>query len=54
MAAVMLEKPGDSMRAFDFAYIKGLPPGAAMKKTDTAPEQETPTSDQNDSFSNSN
>ncbi len=34
MAAVLAEKPGQSLRAFDFAYVKALPPGTAIKATD--------------------
>ncbi len=32
MAAVLLEKPGSLLRAFDFAYIKAALPGETEKK----------------------
>ncbi|HVM33081.1 MAG TPA: 23S rRNA (uracil(1939)-C(5))-methyltransferase RlmD [bacterium] len=34
MAAVVAEKPGQPLRAFDFAYVKALPPGSPDKPTD--------------------
>jgi hypothetical protein len=34
MAAVVAEKPGQPLRAFDFCYVKALPPGSAYKSTD--------------------
>ncbi|MGH7739782.1 MAG: 23S rRNA (uracil(1939)-C(5))-methyltransferase RlmD [bacterium] len=34
MVAVMAEKPGQTLRAFDFSYVKALSPGTAVKSTD--------------------
>jgi hypothetical protein len=34
MAAVLAEKPGQPLRAFDFCYVKALPVGTVMKATD--------------------
>ncbi len=35
MAAVMVERQGEPLRVFDFAYIKGLPLGTVVRKLDT-------------------
>jgi 23S rRNA (uracil1939-C5)-methyltransferase len=35
MAAVLLEKPGQAMRVFDFAYLKKVPGGKPVTFTDT-------------------
>jgi hypothetical protein len=39
MAAVLAEKPGQSLRAFDFAYMKKLPTGAVRKKMDVSQDE---------------
>ena len=37
MAAVMVEKPGQTLRAFDFLYLKKIVPGVALKRVDEEP-----------------
>ena len=47
MAAVMVEKPGQALRAFDFIYLKKLSSGAVLKRVDdeaSADERGTETS----------
>ena len=36
MAAVLVEKPGDALRVFDFAYLKKFSSGAVLKRTDVS------------------
>jgi hypothetical protein len=38
MAAVMVEKPGQPLRNFDFVYVKKLGPGQAIRHFDSAPD----------------
>jgi len=40
MAAVLVEKPNEPLRAFDFSYVKALPPGAIFQPTDLPKEED--------------
>jgi len=40
MAAVMVEKPGQPLRTFDFVYMKKLSHGQAIKHLDSPQDQE--------------
>lgn len=42
MAAVLVEKPGQPYRIFDFAYMKKLSSGAVQKHMDVAQEEDSP------------
>ncbi len=44
MAAVMVEKPGQPLRAFDFAYVRKIQAGSSVRHLDSATDQETDTS----------
>ncbi len=41
MAAVMVEKPGQNLRAFDFAYLRKISSSSVVKKMDLSQEQDS-------------
>ena len=44
MAAVMVEKPGQALRAFDFAYVRKIQAGSKVKQMDVSRDQGIDTS----------
>jgi hypothetical protein len=51
MAAVMVEKPGQTLRAFDFAYLKKLSSGEVARKMDVQQNQDSSDADSDEKSS---